>query len=271
LALWPAPTDAPQWLERTRAVCFNTTGTGLPDTSGWILLIGQPIGMIAALFIGWRSEMVSTLGHLRSSQAGRGLMATVTFVVLASLTGAGVRVVTAGAPDPVLVGSSDVPESYPRIDGTMPDMAALVDQRGESFTLARLEGRAALVTFAFGHCETVCPMVVHSSRMTRSALAEERDFAVIVVTLDPWRDTPSRLPHLVEQFELDPDRDFVLSGAVDDVEAALDAWKMGRVRDELTGDVVHPALVYLMEADGTLAYASTGAMGQLTELARRLR
>jgi hypothetical protein len=43
------------------------------------------------------------------------------------------------------------------------------------------------------------------------------------------------------------------------------------VRDEQTGDVVHPALVYLMEPDGTLAYASTGAMGQLKELAARLR
>jgi cytochrome oxidase Cu insertion factor (SCO1/SenC/PrrC family) len=271
LALWPTPTDVPQWLERTRAVCFNATDSGLPAASGWILLIGQPIGMIAVLMVGWRQDMVSTLGHLRSSRAGRGLMAAVAFLLMSGFTGAGIRVATAGVPDALLVGSADVPDTYPRIDRAMPDMTSLVDQDGESFTLSRLSGRPAFVTFAFGHCLTVCPLVVHASRGARATLHDERDFSVIVVTLDPWRDTPSRLSALVEQYQLDPALDFVLSGAVEDVEAALDEWRIGRVRDERTGDVTHPALVYLLEPDGTVAYSSTGAAGQLEELARRLR
>lgn len=271
LALWPAPSNAPEWLERTRAVCFNATDTGLPDTSGWILLIGQPIGMVAVLLVGWRDDVASTLVHLRSSLGGRSLMAGAALLVLVGFAGAGVRVATAGVPDPVLVGSADVPESYARVDRAMPDMAALVDQNGRPFALHRLQGRAAFVTFAFGHCATVCPLVVHSSRMTRTALGAERDFAVIVVTLDPWRDLPSRLPHLMRQYELDAERDFVLSGTVEDVEAALDDWRVGRVRDAVTGDITHPALIYLVEPDGTVAYASTGARGQLEALARRLR
>jgi cytochrome oxidase Cu insertion factor (SCO1/SenC/PrrC family) len=271
LALWPAPSGAPEWLERTRAVCFNATASGLPDSSGWILLIGQPIGMVVVFLVGWRAQAADTLAHLRSSGRGRGLIAGAALLVVAGLTGAGVRVATAGVPDPVLPGSADVPASYARVDRPMPEMAALVDQRGQAFGLRRLQGRAAFVTFAFGHCATVCPMVVHSSRMTRDALKGERDFTVVVVTLDPWRDTPSRLPRLVEQYGLDPRRDFVLSGAVGEVEVALDAWRVGRVRDGVTGDITHPALVYLVEPDGTVAYASTGAAGQLQELARRLR
>ncbi|RMH18753.1 MAG: hypothetical protein D6701_05885, partial [Gemmatimonadetes bacterium] len=35
-ALWPLPSEAPAWLGRARAICFNTTETGLPDASGWI-------------------------------------------------------------------------------------------------------------------------------------------------------------------------------------------------------------------------------------------
>ena len=198
-------------------------------------------------------------------------MASVVFLVLAGATGATMRVVSARLPDPILAGSADVPDSYPRLDRTMPDMAALVDQHGETFSLDRLGGRPAFVAFAYGHCVTICPLVVHASRAVRSALAGERDFAIIVVTLDPWRDTPSRLAHLVGQYELDPELDFVLTGSVEDVEAALDGWQVARVRDEQTGDVTHPALVYLVEPDGTVAYASTGAMGQLRELALRLR
>lgn len=149
-------------------------------------------------------------------------------------------------------------------------MAGLVDQHGEPFTLERLGGRPALVTFAFAHCEAVCPLVVRSAVAARSELAKQRDFAVMAVTLDPWRDTPSRLPAMAEQWTLAPG-DLVLSGSVEDVERALTAWGVARERDEATGDVNHPALVYLVEPDGTVAYASTGATPQLVALGRRLQ
>ncbi len=192
-------------------------------------------------------------------------------LVVGGLGAAGVRVANARIPEPVLPGSADVPESYPRLDREAPDMSALVDQRGEAFTPETLEGRSAFVTFAFGNCETVCPMVVHASRAARMELGNPEEWAVVVVTLDPWRDTPSRLSHLVEQYELDPERDFVLSGGVDDVERVLDGWNIARSRDTQTGDITHPPLVYLVEPEGTVAYASSGAMQQLVALARRLR
>ena len=57
LALWPAAPTAPDWLLRTREVCFGTTPDGLPQAGGWILLIGQPIGMIALLMVIWPEEL----------------------------------------------------------------------------------------------------------------------------------------------------------------------------------------------------------------------
>ena len=74
----------------------------------------------------------------------------------------------------------------------------------------------------------------------------------------------------MEQFELDPELDFVVSGSVDDVTAALDAWQIPRERDEATGDVTHPAIVYLIDQEGTLAFASTGGVRQMVSLAQRL-
>jgi protein SCO1/2 len=149
-------------------------------------------------------------------------------------------------------------------------MEGLVDQNGQPFSLASLDGRGALVTFAFAHCETICPLVVRSSLGARDELAEQMDLALVALTLDPWRDTPSRLPAMAEQWAVAED-DFVLSGPVPAVEAALDAWNVARVRDEQTGDVTHPALVFIVEPDGTVAYGSTGALEQLVELARRTR
>jgi cytochrome oxidase Cu insertion factor (SCO1/SenC/PrrC family) len=270
LALWPLPEASPVWLERARAVCFNTAETGLPDTSGWILLIGQPLGMVALLLVGWRGQLGDTLAHLTSSKSGRILATTVAIAVVAGLGAAGTRVLSAEVPEPSLLGSEDVPDTYPRLDRTFPAMAGLVDQRGRPFSLASLDGRGALVTFAFAHCETICPLVVRSSLAARDELAEEMDLALVALTLDPWRDTPSRLPTMAEQWAVAED-DFVLSGSVPAVEAALDAWNVARVRDEQTGDVTHPALVFIVESDGTVAYASTGAPEQLVELARRTR
>lgn len=270
LALWPLPAEAPTWLVRARSVCFNVTETGLPDRSGWILLVGQPLGMVGLLISGWGGRTAAALRHLTSAAPGRLLATAITLVMVGGLGAVGVRVVMAGPPVPTLPATGDTPDTYPRLDRPFPDMADLVDQDGEPFALERLGGRPALVTFAFAHCETVCPLVVRSALAARRELADHEDFAVVALTLDPWRDTPSRLPSMAEQWEL-AEGDLVLGGSVDAVEEALTAWGVARDRDEATGDVAHPALVYLVERDGTVAYASSGATEQLVALGRRLR
>jgi len=268
LALWSVP-GAPEWLERTRAVCFNITETGLPDTKGWLLLFGQPPAMLAVLLIGWPAEARRSAQWLATTAAGRSITLMTGSLVLAGVVLAGSTVRAARLPDFAVGIDEPAPETYPRLDRTWPSTAALVDQSGLPFDLGRLEGRAALVTFAFGNCATLCPAVVHQARATR--LDVERDLALVVFTLDPWRDTPSRLPHLVDQYELDPTRDFVVSGPVESVEATLDAWGIPRERDVRTGDITHPAIVYMVEPDGTVAYGSTGGVAQMVSLAERLR
>ena len=69
---------------------------------------------------------------------------------------------------------------------------ALTDQCGREVTLESFRGRPVLVTFAYAHCETVCPLVVADVLAARAPLARDPP-AVLIVTLDPWRDTPSRL------------------------------------------------------------------------------
>lgn len=63
----------------------------------------------------------------------------------------------------------------------------------------------------------------------------------------------------------------MLSGEVEVVEAALDAWDVPRSRAPLTGDIVHPALVYLIDPAGRIAFASGGDRESLEGLVKRLR
>ncbi|MDH5758554.1 MAG: SCO family protein [Gemmatimonadota bacterium] len=269
LALWPLPADTPVWLERARAVCFNTGPTGLPTASGWILLIGQPLGMVALLVVGWRRELGEGMAMAVGTPGGRAALMGSVLLVLTGATLTVVRVRSATATGIVIAGAAELPDTYPRLDRAYPATDGLVDQNGESFSLASLGGRGALITFAFAHCETICPVVVRNALAARDAVVDHGSLAVVVFTLDPWRDTPSRLPGMAEAWGMAAG-DFVLSGSVEAVEKALEGWNVARERDGRTGDVSHPALVYLVEPDGTVAYASTGVPSQLEELARRM-
>jgi cytochrome oxidase Cu insertion factor (SCO1/SenC/PrrC family) len=268
LALWTAP-GAPEWLQRTRSVCFNITEDGLPDAKGWLLLIGQPPTMLALLLVGWRDDVVASVGRLLSARRGRLIGAAVVTFAVVGLTATTARVLDRRLPELAQGQDEAAPVTYPRLDRPWPTLDGLVDQNGTGFTLESLDGQAALVTFAFGHCATICPMLVHQARQSRVELGT--NLPIVVFTLDPWRDTPNRLPALTTQFQLDPDRDFVVSGTVDAVEEGLDAWGIVRIRDEQTGDITHPALIYLLDSDGTVAYGSTGGVKQLSSLVERLR
>ena len=270
LALWPLPGDAPSWLVRTRTVCFGSVSNGLPTTSGWMALIGQPLYMLTTLWLIWGEVVGTGLRTLATSRAGRGLLRSFALVLVAALVAAGVRVADAatsapaGAEIPILA-AADVP----RLDQAAPPLA-LVDQTGRPVTLAQFRGRPVFLTFAFAHCETVCPLIVHDVLGAQAGL-RELDPVVLVVTLDPWRDTPARLPAMAAQWVLGEDA-FALSGPVADVERTLDAWNVGRARNPQTGEVTHATLLYVIDRDGRVAFAVAGGAGAATiaELARRL-
>ena len=279
LALWPVDGVPPAWLERARAVCFNAGPSGLPDASGWLLLVGQPIGMLAVLMVIAGDAVREGVGRAFGSPAGLLGVAGASGVLAAGVVLAAVRV--AGAPHDaewLEAASERVPASYPRLDRPLPEVAGLLDQHGETFDWGRVAGRPALLTFGFGHCATVCPMTVMNARQVQDRFrAEGRELALVVITLDPWRDTPARLPALARQFHLgsggegDEERieSYLLSGPVEDVNAALDALQVARQRVVDTGDIVHPALVYVLDASGTIVYAAGAHADLIEELARR--
>ncbi len=291
LALWPVEGVPPAWLERARAVCFNAGPSGLPDASGWLLLVGQPIGMLAVLMVIAGDAVRAGLRRALASSSGLLGVAGVAGVLAAGVVLAAVRVV--GAPrdaEWLEAAAAKVPASYPRLDRPLPEIAGLVDQHGDAFGWERVARRPALLTFGFGHCATVCPMTVMNARQVQDRFrAEGRKMDLVVITLDPWRDTPARLPSLARQFHLDgggagdagdagDDGDggeeragaYLLSGTVEAVNGALDALRVARERVPDTGDIVHPALVYLLDGAGTIVYAASGHADLIEELARRM-
>jgi cytochrome oxidase Cu insertion factor (SCO1/SenC/PrrC family) len=264
LALWPAGAGDPEWILRARAACFGAAPGGLPDAGGWILLVGEPVGMVAALLAIWGRSLRADVQRLRGDPLWRALA---TGLAVAAVVGAvvlGVRTTRAYAAmrAPVVSG----PGVGALLDADAPAII-LTDQHGRRVSFADFRGHPVLITFAFGHCTTVCPVLVRDLLIARNT-AHRSDVGLAVVTLDPWRDTPDRLPTIASHWNLGPD-DRVLSGGEAEVNAALDALGIGRQRNETTGDIVHVGNVLYLNERGKIAWRLDGGWGRVGDLLLR--
>lgn len=256
LALWPVDnTTAPEWLTRTRAVCFGAYNDGLPNAGGWLLLIGQPLGMLLVLFFVWGREVRAGFARLGERFSGQLAIGAGLALLVMGATGVVMRVRSAGAQPFASSPTEEVARNLTRVNDAAPALS-LIDQHSRIVGLEAFRGRPVIVTFAYAHCETVCPLIVHDVLSAARALPLQKP-AVLIVTLDPWRDTPGRLSTIASQWGVSGDA-HVLSGDPEVVERALNAWRIPRVRNEKTGDLVHPSVVYIVGRNGRIAYVVQG-------------
>jgi cytochrome oxidase Cu insertion factor (SCO1/SenC/PrrC family) len=97
----------------------------------------------------------------------------------------------------------------------------------------------------------------------------DRAPAVVIITLDPWRDTPNRLDAIAKDWSMGTNA-YLLSGPPTIVERSLNAWRIPRVRNEETGALSHPAIVYVVGPDGRIAYVVQGNASAIAAAVRAL-
>jgi cytochrome oxidase Cu insertion factor (SCO1/SenC/PrrC family) len=258
-AFAPLPASPPEWLAAARHACFGAGDSGWPSADGWVLLVAAPGTLLAFIVIVWRGDLGGSVRRVACSTWGRALLALVLVTALVEAAWVADRLRTARAVatwQPTPLGAGDaLPADYPRHAMPASDFA-LTDQHGAAVSLAALRGRPVVVTFVFAHCESLCPMLVQ--QLKRAA----PDADVLLVTLDPWRDTPGALPALARRWEL-PARFHVLSAQrVDDVLHVIRAWDVPFERDPRTGDISHPGLLYVVDPAGRLAYTFNNPPGE---------
>lgn len=84
--------------------------------------------------------------------------------------------------------------------------AQLTDQAGKSFALADRRGQPVLVGMFYTSCQFVCPMLVDALRDTEAKLTpqERANLGVLLVTIDPARDTVAVLQRTAKERDLEP-------------------------------------------------------------------
>lgn len=84
-----------------------------------------------------------------------------------------------------------------------PGPFALTDHRGKAFTDQQLEGGWSMVFFGYTFCPDICPLTMASLKQFYDVLEannEADDVQVIMVSVDPERDTAKKLADYVTYF-----------------------------------------------------------------------
>ena len=78
----------------------------------------------------------------------------------------------------------------------------LTDQNGASYTLSAHRGHPIALFFGYAHCPDVCPTTLAALAGAKRKLgASGQTFDVVLVTVDPERDSPAVLKRYVRQFD----------------------------------------------------------------------
>jgi protein SCO1/2 len=132
---------------------------------------------------------------------------------------------------------------------------ALVDQDNRPFGADRLRGGWTFVFFGFTSCPDVCPVTMSALAQTRKLLAdlpEAQRPRVVMISVDPQRDTPERLATYVKAF----DPSFVgatgTKPAIDELAQRMGVLAAIRPLDGDNYSVDHTTSVFLVDPDGAL-------------------
>ena len=135
----------------------------------------------------------------------------------------------------------------------------LVDQNGKPFGDGDLKGKWHLVFFGYTNCPDACPTTLNELSLALDKLGKERKaVGIVLISVDPERDTPAVLKSYVESFDAPI---VALTGSAEQVARAAKAYRVyyakhpradaGSNRGAKGGyDMDHSAVIYVMDKEG---------------------
>jgi protein SCO1/2 len=133
---------------------------------------------------------------------------------------------------------------------------SLLAESGQPITRADLQGRWSLVFFGFTHCPDICPTTLAKLSDVRKRVADlpqEQQPQVVLVSVDPERDTPEVLSAYLAGF--DPSFRGI-TGTAGDIDDFASALGVAHARVPMGGDqymVDHTSVVMAIDPQGRRA------------------
>jgi protein SCO1/2 len=148
----------------------------------------------------------------------------------------------------------------------------LVDQNGDTITLASLKGKPMVVDFIYTSCPGPCLMETAKLANVAAKLGSDLGSKVTIVSLsvDPEHDGPKQLLNYSRQQGADEKGWYFLTGGPADVDRALAGFKLSR-QVEPDGSVGHMIDMMLIGADGRIVHEYNGEAVKAQEIVDDVR
>jgi protein SCO1 len=129
----------------------------------------------------------------------------------------------------------------------------LMDQSSRPQPLDLYRGQTTLVTMFYGSCPMTCPLLIDTLRAVENALTPKKRarIRVLMVSIDPERDTPQALATLAKQRRIDLQRWTLARADADDVRMLAAALNT-QYRRLPSGEYNHTSVITLLGRDGQM-------------------
>jgi protein SCO1/2 len=129
----------------------------------------------------------------------------------------------------------------------------LTDQHGKTADWRNHRGQPQVVAMFYTSCQYICPLIVDSGKAVQHALtpAEQAKLGLLLISMDPKRDTPAALMSVAKQRKLDLAHWSLASPRPDDVRSVAGVLGV-RYRQLADGEFNHTSALVLLDRDGRI-------------------
>ena len=130
---------------------------------------------------------------------------------------------------------------------------ALTDQHGKRWDWRSKRGTPQLVAMFYTSCAYICPLIVDSGKAVEHRLtaAERERLGILLISMDPARDTPAALNSVAVKRKLAPSRWSLASPMPDQVRSVAAVLGV-RYRVQPDGEFNHTSALVLLDAEGRI-------------------
>ncbi len=118
---------------------------------------------------------------------------------------------------------------------------SLINQQGDTVSWDGLKGKVVVADFFFTHCPTICPALTRNMQLLQQSINNAQrvgdktpDFLhFLSFSIDPERDSVSRLKQWADRFQVNPEQWWLLTGDKKEIyDLAINDMKLGLVDGE---------------------------------------
>jgi protein SCO1/2 len=149
-------------------------------------------------------------------------------------------------------GPADPPASIYNLD------AKLTNQSGAAHGLDVYRGRPVLITMFYGTCPMACPLLIDTLKSIERSIpsSQQQNLRVLMISIDPQRDTPEALRKLAQERRIDMSR-WTLARTDEKTVRKLAALLDIQYRPLPDGGYNHSSIVTLLSPDGEILVRSS--------------